>query len=80
MNNNRSTLLFRLQVIAATEALLGGVLRLCGGAFRLINRMTALLITKRKVAGRRQENSRLEAMAPDFDPSEELDPTRPFRV
>ena len=82
MNKNRSIPLFHVQVNAVTAvgALLCCLLCICRGIFKLVNGMIALLLRKRNVVAGRQGDGRLESLAPDFDPSEELDPTRPIRV
>ena len=81
MNKNRSTPLFHLQVIATTllKALFYCLLTLCGSLIKSADGRNTLVNGKRKLAPDRHDTRRSD-FAPEFDPSEELDPTRPVRV
>jgi hypothetical protein len=81
MNKNRSTPLFYVRVIATRllKALLRCVLTLSGGVIKPTDKRNTPVTGTRKVRHGGQDSGRSES-APGFDPSEELDPTRPVRV
>ena len=68
-------------MIATTllKALYYCLMTLCGSLIKPADGRNSPANGRRKVAPGRQDTRRTDS-APDFDPSEELDPTRPVRV
>ena len=81
MTKNRPTSVVYVQVIAKTllKSLLRCLVTPCGRVITPNNRRNTPVTGTRKARPPRNDADKFES-APDFDPSEELDPTRPVRV